>query len=219
MQPRRNLLVAEGNPDFLDLVVGHPGVFRIAFALALVVAEVLLVGLVDGPLRRAPMQRGDEIILARGDHVAGLLRRLGGGLATAGLLLEGGRGVGVFLDARANGDEIGVGQRAARRGQIDRARLVPIHAVGLNDVVELPALLGPASRHWAAMGGDDGRRDIRRRRCLRLRKQNGLFGGDRGSARHGGSGQRGRLQEIATVHCFLPRVGSCRRLSAALSAV
>src|SRR5262249_4503083 len=54
--------------------------------------------------------------------------------------------VGEFAHLLADAGEIGAGFDAAGRVQIERARLVPVDAVGRNDVVEGPKLVDPAPR-------------------------------------------------------------------------
>ena len=103
--------------------------------------DVQLVVLVVGPLRRAPIDRRHEIIVARGDLAAGLLGGLGLGLAPARHRLERRRDVGHLLDALADAGDVGAALRSARARDVNRARLVPVDAVGADDVVEQPALL------------------------------------------------------------------------------
>jgi len=82
--------------------------------------------------------------VTRGDRVAGGLGGAGLGLAPFRHAFEGRADVGHFLHARANSGEIGIGFDAAGRRQIDRSRLIPVDAIGPNDVVERPALLREA---------------------------------------------------------------------------
>src|SRR5206468_1117025 len=121
-------------------------VLRITLALLAVVEPVLLVVLVDRPLRGGPVDARHEVVLARGHEVLVLLGRLRLGLAPAGNRLEGGRGVGELRDALANRGEVGVGLGAARDREINRARLIPVHPDRADRVVEQPALPGPAAR-------------------------------------------------------------------------
>src|SRR5262245_44535562 len=122
-------------------MVRERGVFRVAFALLVVVGDVGLVVLVVGPLRRAPVHRRHEVVVARGHLVIGLLGRLRLGLAPARDRLEGGPDVRHLLHPLADTRKIGVRLVAARAAEIERARLVPVDAVGADDVVEEPALL------------------------------------------------------------------------------
>ena len=152
VQPRRQRLAAgQRNPRRLDVVVGEPGVLRIALALPAVVKPVRLVVLVDRPLRGGPVDARHEIVLAGRHQVLVLLGRLRLGLATAGDRLEGGRGVGELRDALANRGKVGVGLRAARDGKINGPRLIPVHPDRADRVVEQPALLGPATRQRSAV--------------------------------------------------------------------
>jgi hypothetical protein len=93
--------------------------------------------------------------IAAGFGVAGL------GLAPFRRAFEGRADVGHFLHARANGREIRIGFHATGRRQIDRSRLIPVDAIGPNDVVERPALLREAlgrGRHLC-LGACDTMRD------------------------------------------------------------
>src|SRR5262249_2935886 len=94
---------------------------------------------------------------------------------------EGRADVGHLLYPGADRREVGIGLDPARGGEIDRTRLVPIDAVGANDVVERPALRGEA------LGG---------RRTLRL----GQSGPARGHERRAGSRHRDRTNEMAAIH-------------------
>src|SRR5207247_1043994 len=58
--------------------------------------------------------------------------------------LERGRDVGELLHALPDGGDVGGRFRAERGRKSGQARLVPVDAVGADDVVENPALLGPA---------------------------------------------------------------------------
>jgi len=82
-----------------------------------------------------------EIIVARGDVAAGLLGGLGLGLSPPRHRLERRRNVGHLLDALADTRDVGAALRAAGARDVHRARLVPVDAVGADDVVEQPALL------------------------------------------------------------------------------
>ena len=141
MEPGRDRLVLERHPYRHDVMIGERGVFRVALALLVVVGDVGLVVLVIGPLRRAPVHRRHEIVVARGDLVADLLGRLGLGLAPARNRLESRADIRHLLHALADAGEIGVGLVAAGAVEIKRARLVPVDAVGADDVVDEPALL------------------------------------------------------------------------------
>ena len=141
VQPGRDRLVLERHPYRLDVMVGERGVLGVALALLVVVGDVGLVVLVVRPLRRAPVHRRHEVVVARGDLVIGLFGGFRLGLAPAGDRLEGRPDVGHLLHPLADAGEIGVGLVAARSAQIERARLVPVDAVGADDVVEQPALL------------------------------------------------------------------------------
>ncbi len=162
MQPGRNRLVLERHPHRLDVMIGERGIFGVAFALLVVVGDVGLVVLVVGPLRRAPMHRRHEEIVARGDLAVGLRRGIGLGLAAA---RDGGKGradIGHLLHPLANAGEIGIGLDAARQMDVERARLVPIDAVGADDVVDQPALLVEAAHARRAALIENGRKALLR---------------------------------------------------------
>ncbi len=140
MQPRRDRLVLERHPDRFDVVVGERGILRVALALLVVVGDVGFVVLVVGPLRGAPMHRRHEEIVARGHLVIGLRRGVGLGFAALGHGGEGRADIGHLLHALADAGKIGIGLDAARQMDVERARLVPVDAVGADDIVDQPAL-------------------------------------------------------------------------------
>jgi hypothetical protein len=76
------------DPRLLDPMISQPGVVGVALALALVVELVLVVVLVDRPLRRAPVNRGNEIVLPRADVRPVGFGGAGDGLAPPRLRLE-----------------------------------------------------------------------------------------------------------------------------------
>ena len=158
MEPGRDRLVLERHPDRLDVMIGERGVLGVALALLVVVGDVGLVVLVVGPLRRAPVHRRHEVVVARGHLVAGLLGGLRLGLAPARHRLEGRADVGHLLHPLADAGEVGVGLVAAGAVEIERARLVPVDAVGADDVVEEPALLLEAAHMRLAALVEDGMR-------------------------------------------------------------
>jgi hypothetical protein len=141
VEPGRDRLVAKRHPHRLDVMVRERRVLSVALALLVVVGDVGLVVLVIRPLRRAPVHRRHEVVVARGHLVIGLRRRLGLGFAPARHRFEGGADVSHLLHALADAGEIGVGLVAAGAAEIQRARLIPVDAVGADDVVEEPALL------------------------------------------------------------------------------
>ena len=133
-------------------MIGERRILGVAFALLVVVGDVGLVVLVVGPLRRAPVHGRHEEIVARGDLVIGLRCGIGLGLAPPRHGGERRADIGHLLDPLADAGEIGVGLDAARPVDIERARLVPIDAVGADDVVDEPALgVEPAHARRAAM--------------------------------------------------------------------
>ena len=96
------------------------------------------------PLRGCIQYRRVEIVVARGNQFAGIVRRACLGFAAARGGCKGRRDVGVFFDALADALKVGIGFGAAGRVVGDAARLIPIDADGADDVVDQPALLGPA---------------------------------------------------------------------------
>src|SRR5262245_31266004 len=155
MKPCRELRAARyGNPRRLDGVIGERRILRVALALPGVVRAVLLVVRVEGPLRGGPVNARHEIALAGGHQIAIGFGGLRPGLAPARDRLERRRGIGELGDALTDRREVGIGFRAARNGEIDGPRLIPIHPDGANRVVEQPALLGPAPRERTVVRQD-----------------------------------------------------------------
>ena len=144
MEPAGQRLALERDHHRLDLVIGQRHIARVAVALALVVGEIGRVVVVVRPLRRAPMDRRHEIIVARGDRRAIVLRSPRLGFAATRGVGEGRLDIGVFLDALADRGEVGAALDAAGGVEIERARLVPVDADRTEHVVERPALRGPA---------------------------------------------------------------------------
>ena len=144
VEPARNRLPLKWNPHRLDVMIGELGISGEAFALPGVERDVGLVVLVIGPLRRRPLDRCHEIVVARSHLVVSLLRGPSLGFAAAGDGFEGRSDVGHLLHALADDREIRIGLVAAGRVQIERARLVPVDAVSADDVVDEPALLDKA---------------------------------------------------------------------------
>src|SRR5215813_1240121 len=141
-------------------MVGEPGVLRVALALLAVVETVLLVVLVDRPLRGAPVNARHEVVLARRDEVLALLGGTGLCLATSGDRLERRGRVGKLRDALAEGGEVGVGLGTAGHGQINGPWLVPVHSDRADRVVEQPALLGPAPCRGPGVSAGGGLRVV-----------------------------------------------------------
>ena len=141
MKPSRNCLVAERHPNCLDVVIRERCVFAVAFALLVVIGDIGFIVLIVRPLRGAPMDGRHEVVVARRHLAIGLLGRFRLRLAPARNCLEGGSDVGHLLDALTDAGEIGGSFDAARSVEIERAWLVPVDAVGADDVVDEPALL------------------------------------------------------------------------------
>src|SRR5262249_24716568 len=91
-------------------------------------------------------------VVARRPRAIGFLGGFGLGLAPPRHRLEGRADVGHLLHALADAGEIGVGLVAAGTAEIERARLVPVDAIGADDVVEEPTLrLGAAHVQLATL--------------------------------------------------------------------
>ncbi len=120
-------------------------VTRITFTLGSVEREIFFVVLIMRPLRRGIMNRGVEIIVARGNVFTGIFGGACFGFTAARGGFKRGRNIGIFFHALTDAGKIGVSLGAARRVVADRARLIPIHAHRADGVVEQPALLGPAA--------------------------------------------------------------------------
>ena len=180
-------------------MISELGVLRVALALAIVERDILLVVLVERPLRGGVVHGRHEIVRSRGDELSGLLRGLRFCLAAAGGRFEGGRDIGEFLHPLADRGEIRIRLRAAGRVVVDRARLVPVHSDRPDGVVEEPALLGPAARvHFAAFarGPRSARSSFLAGRFGFCRKRPGRRGRGRGD-------KRSRLQELAAIDIAL----------------
>ncbi len=136
-------------------MVGQRRILRIVLALLQMAADVLFVVLVVGPLRRAPIHRRHEIVVARRDHAAGLFGALGLRFAAHRDRLERRRDVGHLLDPLAHDMDVGLAFHAAWAGDVDRSRLIPVDTVGADDIVEQPALvLEPLHMRLAALVHD-----------------------------------------------------------------
>jgi len=167
-------------------MIGDLGVFEVALTLFLVEEDILVVVLVDGPLRSSPIVRGHEIVVAGADEVARVLCLDGACFTAASDRFECRCDVGKFLNARADGSNVVRGFGAQRRRKPRQARLVPINAIRAYDIVEHPALFLKAlhrrRRYPVRLG---------RRRCLRI---------ERGEVRQGGhctSGGRSSWHELS----------------------
>ena len=108
------------------------------------------------------MHRGHEEIVARGDFAIGLRGGIGLGLAAPGDRGEGGADIGHLLHPLADTGEIGIGLDAARRMDIERTRLIPIDAVGADDIVDEPALLVETAHLRRAAMLENGRKSLLR---------------------------------------------------------
>src|ERR1019366_1045984 len=141
MEPGRNRLALKWHPHRLDMVVREGGIFSVAFALLIIVGDVGFVVLIIWPLRRAPVDCRHEVVVARRHLPIGFLRGFGFGFAATSDRLEGRADVSHLFHAFADACEIGSGLVAAWAAQIQRTWLVPIDAVGADNIVEEPALL------------------------------------------------------------------------------
>src|SRR5438105_8294338 len=97
MEPARQGLALERKPRRLDAMISELGVLRVALALAIVERDILLVVLVERPLRGGVVHGRHEIVRSRGDELSGLLRGLRFCLPSAGGRGAGGSGAGVVL--------------------------------------------------------------------------------------------------------------------------
>ena len=205
MKNRRQRFAAIGQLDPFDAMVGERRVFVEGRAFLVVQSGELLVDFVDGPHRRGPIIGRHEIIVAGHDLVAGLLGRLGHRFALVGERFECRADIDQPLHALAQFVHVRRGARseAAERG--GGAALVPIDAVGLDDVVEHPALLvetldrrlalWPAVRPVARVRGGAGAGRF------------GCGGGDDVcDCRTRGGRQRTGLQECTTIHDAPPKI-------------
>jgi len=102
------------------------------------------------------VDRRHEIIVARGHEMAGRLGRLGLGFAAARDCRERGPDVRHLLHPLADTGKIRVGLDAARCIQIKRARLIPVDAIGADDIVEQPTLRVEAAHLRLAALIEDG---------------------------------------------------------------
>src|SRR5712692_12028164 len=121
VEPAGHRLALHWNPRRLDAVLGELGVFQEALALLLIEEDVLVVVLVDRPLRRRPVVRRHEVIVARGGALAGFFRLDRARLAPPRRRLERGRDVGELLHALPDRSE------ERRVGKECRSRWSPYH--------------------------------------------------------------------------------------------
>ena len=133
---------------------------------------MLLAGIVIRPLGRAVVDSSHVPVVARRHRIAVGLGVACLGFSPLGGAFEGRTDIGHFLHTGTDGSEVGIGFDAARGGKIDRSRLVPVDAVGTDDIVERPTLLGEAPG----------------RRCaVCLRQCNAARGGESRSGTHDGT--------------------------------
>src|SRR5262249_59713953 len=130
------LLVLRGEIDLIFLGVGHWG----------------------GP--QCP--RRNEEIIARGDFAIGLRRGIGLGLAAARHRRKGRADIGHFLHPLADAGEIGIGFDAAGQMDVQRTWLIPIDAIGANNIVDEPALLLEAAHPRRTAAVENGRKALPR---------------------------------------------------------
>ncbi len=162
MQPRRDRLVLERHPHRLDMMIGERRIFRVALALLVVIGDIGLVVLVIGPLRGAPMHRRHEEVIACGYLVVGERRGIGLGLAAPRHGGERGSDIGHLLHPLADAGKVGIGLNAAGQMNVERSRLVPVDAVGADDVVDEPTLLVETAHLWWPAVIENGRESLLR---------------------------------------------------------
>lgn len=152
MQPARHRFALERDRHRLDPVIGEPRIAGEALLLLLVQLDMLRPGIVVGPLGGTVVDGGHVPVVARGDGIAFGFRCARLGLAAPRCTFEGGADIRHLLHPGADRGEIGIRLHPARRGKIDRARLVPVDSVCANDIVDGPALLREAPGHGCGLG-------------------------------------------------------------------
>lgn len=145
MQPSGQLAALKWNPRGLDGMIRECAIARVTVALFRIEREVVSIVPEDRPLRRGPVVRGHEIVLARGDAIARLLGRHGDRLAALGGDGKHRRDVVEFLHALAHAGDVRRGFRPDDADEVRQAPLVPLDSVDADDVVEQPTLLFPAA--------------------------------------------------------------------------
>ena len=154
MPPAGQRAAFKWNQHRLDGVVGILCVSEIAIALGLIECAIFLAAIIERPLRRRVLNGSNEIVGACGDALPILFGFFCLGFATAGRCFKSGREVGKLLHALTNAGEVGVSLDAAGHVIADGARLIPVGAVGADDVIDKPALFFPAfDVRFAAIDG------------------------------------------------------------------
>jgi hypothetical protein len=119
------------------------GIIREALALSLIIAAVLFIGFLYRPLRRAPVNCRDEIILSRRYRVACLFRGAAPLFPATGLRLELRGYIRELFDTLTNDREIGGCLHSTGCIPIACPWLIPIDPISLYDIVQHQALLSP----------------------------------------------------------------------------
>src|SRR5262249_58978274 len=138
------------------------GVFGVAFAFFVLIGDLDFIILVERQLRAAQVPRRNEEIIARRDFAIGLRRGIGLGLAAARHRRKGRADIGHFLHPLADAGEIGIGFDAAGQMDVQRTWLIPIDAIGANNIVDEPALLLEAAHPRRTAAVENGRKALPR---------------------------------------------------------
>ena len=193
-------------------MVGERRILVECGAFLVVQGRELLVDFVDGPHRRSPIIGGHEIVVAGQNLVAGLLGCLGRRFAFAGKQFECRTNIDQPFHALAQFVHVGRGARSETAERGAGAALIPVDAIGLDDIVEHPALLVEALHHRLAF-----RPPVRPVAGVRGGGGGGRLGrgDDVCDCRAGGRRQRTGLQECTTIHDVSPKIHVVSRVAAA----
>src|ERR1019366_827452 len=187
VEHRRELLSTIWNLSPFDVVIGTLHILREVLAFPVVVHLNRVVDLLDRPHRTCPVLRSNEIMVARGNLLARLVGLFCERLAPARDRLEGGPDVGIFLDALTQPVHVVEDIEPAGAQQPAGTTLIPIDAIGLNDIVERPPLLVETTHQRLAFWVSRVRSGDRN-------------GGERRTRTGRGSHNFGGVQELTTIH-------------------
>src|ERR1019366_8337773 len=147
VEHRRKPLSTIWNLSPFDVVIGTLHILREVFAFPIIVHLNRVVDLLDRPHRTRPVLRSNEIMVARGTLLARVVGLFCQRLASARDRLEGGPDVGIFLHALTQPVHVVEDIEPAGAQQSAGTPLIPIDAIGLNDIVERPSLLVETKHH------------------------------------------------------------------------